>query len=172
MLFARNSRILALIATARIQREQPDGLQLPLTLHPAWPVGERLRFHATASMRSRYHYLHGTPAIVLGPLTRIDDDLPWQQYVMAIVPRYPEDRFLWILPEHLKPWSAFQARRLSRVPIEDIQAMHQITLAPQRSAVLPRPATPEVTMRADLSMLRRSNCSRIPSGLAGHVRQP
>lgn len=84
-----------------------------------------MRFHACASMRTCYHYLHGTKALVLSELTLINDDDPWQLYVIAIQPRCPEDRFLWVLPEHLVPVSPRQADAFRRANLQPQLAVHQ-----------------------------------------------
>jgi hypothetical protein len=76
-------------------------------------------------MRTCYHYLHGTKALVLSELTLINAGDPWQLHVMAIKPCCPEDRFLWVLPEHLMPVSLLQADAFRRANLQPQLAVRQ-----------------------------------------------
>ena len=78
------------------------GLQLPLPLHNSWPVGLRLRFRLDADIRPRYHYLRGTPVLVLEPLKFLEAHDRWCQLVMVFGARYAEDRIGWASPESLE----------------------------------------------------------------------
>jgi hypothetical protein len=77
--------------------------QLPLPLHRSWPVGARLRFKTDAILRSAFHYLRGSPVLVLSGLQQVGEPPEWRQYITAFGARYPEDQFGWALPEQLEP---------------------------------------------------------------------